>query len=70
MLGVRKGLFFPLTDALPLSVTLVVGTVAADVVGATLELVALGVGMLRETPTAPQTWAAKARVTREPVGDG
>lgn len=31
----------------------------------TLELVALAAGMLRETPTASQTWDAKARVTRE-----
>lgn len=39
-------------------------TEAAVVAGIVLEVDALGVGILRETPTAPQTWAAKARVTR------
>lgn len=38
-------------------------TEAAVVAGIVLEVDALGVGILRETPTAPQTWAAKARVT-------
>lgn len=31
--------------------------------GITLEVDTPGVGMLRDTPTAPQTWTAKARVT-------
>ena len=51
-----------------LAVSLALGTTtdaAVDVVvaGAALEAFAPGVGILRETPTAPQTCSAKARVT-------
>ena len=43
------------------AVSIALGTAAPVEAGTTLELV--GLGILRETPTAPQTWAAKARVT-------
>lgn len=56
----------PLTKA-PLSPPplLALGTAAVVLAGATLEdVVAPGLGILRETPTAPQTCWAKASVTR------
>lgn len=49
-----------------LAVSIAPGTDAAALVaGMTLEVVAAGVGMLRDTPTDLQTSDAKARVTRE-----
>ena len=47
------------------AVSIPLGTDAAVVAGMTLEVVAERAGMLRLTPTAPQTSAAKARVTEE-----
>ena len=47
------------------AVSIPLGADAAVVAGTTLEVVAPTAGMLRLTPTAPQTSAAKARVTEE-----
>lgn len=46
-----------------LAVSIALATDAALVAGMMLEVDTPGVGMLRETPTAPQTCSAKARVT-------
>lgn len=48
-----------------LAVSIALATDAALVAGMMLEVDTPGVGMLRETPTAPQTCSAKARVTRK-----
>ena len=64
----RSSALCPLTEEV-LLVTLAVSTVfcsgAGVVAGTALEVVAPGVGILRETPTALQTCSAKARVTKE-----
>lgn len=47
------------------AVSIALGTDAAVVAGMMLEVVTLGVGMLRVTPTASQICCAKARVTKK-----
>ena len=56
-----------LTEEAAPALSLALGTAALVVAGTALELVALGLLMLRVTPTASQTSAAKARVTGKGV---